>query len=100
LVGFFSTQAAQQMQFWSVAHASTWEQQLIFEHVVHAVSPAAGAQAPPLELDALDEVAAVLAHAAVQGPLPEVQVASVWVVVSGAPPHAVTQTLGFVGFCW
>jgi hypothetical protein len=102
-VGFISTQADQQMHFWSVAHASTSEQQLCFAHAVHAESPAAGAQTPPLELDAVELVVVVVvvvgAHAAVQGPLPVVHVASVLVVMSGAPPHVPTHTAAFVGFC-
>ena len=66
----------------SVPHATTWEQHICFAQVVHPLSVASGSQA----------------HAMAQAPLPVVQVASVWVTWSGAPPQGVTQAAGFVGF--
>jgi hypothetical protein len=52
-----ATQSVAQMHLLSAAHAVTSEQQFIFAHVTHAVSPAAGSHAtlPELELDELDD---------------------------------------------
>jgi len=104
LFGFIGRQVAQHAQFVSVSQAVTLLQHAFFAHRVQALSPAAGAQVPPLELDALeldelavDELAAVVVvvvvvvvivpppHGPAHGPLPVVQVPSCCVVWSGKP---------------
>ena len=78
-------QVTQQAQLLSIAHALTSLQHIILEQLVHALSPAAGAQAPPPE-ELLDAGPALLvlvpppAQAAPQ--FCEAQVTKAWVVVS------------------
>jgi hypothetical protein len=86
----------QQMQPWSAAHAVTSVQQLIFEQVSQAVSPGAGAQAPPPELDELDEVVPAVPHAVAQDWAS--QAPSAWVVAS-VPLQVVLQPVRSPGCC-